>query len=144
MAKIFKNLMGQSGIDLQIYSQSVNRRPLSSSKATRKAQNMPHGLVNAILYGSNDLCDPVGEYLGTCGIFLQDPVHNDRDVLYRNPQLLAGTNDPLLISQLVLDTSSNVESSFLRATGDIFAEISSDDHLSLTEAPDAVNTELYR
>lgn len=103
---------------------------------------MSQSLINAIIYGPEELCEPVGEYLTKCGIFLQDPLQNDRDVAYRNPHLLSGTEEVVLISEIAID-SSDSQAKGLDNPHDLFSELSKDDHLSLTEAPCAVCTELY-
>lgn len=142
-AKIFANLLDENGVLIQMYSRNTSKRSILKTKGIKKSgSRMSQSLINAIIYGPEELCDPVGEYLTKCGIFLQDPVQNDRDVAYRNPHILSRTEEIILISELAIETSES-QTKGLDNPQDLFSELSKDDHLSLTEAPNAVCTELY-
>lgn len=128
---------------IQIYSRNTGRRPGLKPKGGKKAKKKTsQSLVNAIIYGPEELCEEVGKYLTKCGIFLQDPLQNDRDVIYKNPHILSRDEEVVLISELTIDTS-DAQSKGFDSSGDLFSQLSKDDHLSLTEAPDVISTELY-
>jgi hypothetical protein len=98
--------------------------------------------MNAIIYGPDELCDAVGRYLTKCGIYLQDPLSCDGDYKYSNPHILSRTEEIVMTSSLInLNLAADAEQ--LALSEGLFAELSADDHLSLTEAPDAINTPLY-
>lgn len=143
MAKIFVNLLTQEGIVIQIYSRNTSRRPSFKEKWNKRTvQRISQSLINAVIYGPLELCEEVDEYLTKCGIFLQDPVQNDRDVIYKNPHILLGDEEVDLISQLRIDMS-DIQVKGFNSQGDLFSQLSEDDHLSLTEATDAINTDVY-
>jgi SWI/SNF-related matrix-associated actin-dependent regulator of chromatin subfamily A3 len=142
-AKIFVNLLAEDGVLIQIYSRNTSRRPILRGKGGKKSGlRTSQSLINAIIYGPEALCEPMGEYLTKCGIFLQDPVQNDRDVVYKNPHILSRSEEVGLISELTIETSDS-QGKGLENPHDLFSELSKDDHLSLTEAPSDVLTELY-
>jgi len=142
-AKIFTNLLAENGVLIQIYSRNTPRRPGPRGKGSKKAgPRTLQSLINAIIYGPDALCQAMGDYLTKCGIFLQDPLQNDRDVVYRNPHILSRSEEIVLISELKIETSDG-QSKGLENPHDLFSELSKDDHLSLTEAPSEVSTELY-
>jgi hypothetical protein len=140
-AKIFANLLTQEGIIIQIYSRNTGRRPGFKAKGKKAKQKTSQSLINAIIYGPEELCEEVGKYLTKCGIFLQDPLQNDRDVRYKNPHILSRVEEVVLISELTIDTSEAQVKGLDQS--DLFSQLSKDDHLSLTEAPDVISTPLY-
>jgi hypothetical protein len=142
-AKIFANLLTEQGIAFQMYSQNVGRKPTSKVKGGKKCgSRTSQSLINVIIYGPAELCEPVGEYLTKCSIFLQDPVQSDRDVFYKNPHILSRAEKPILISELSIATA-DVQVQEFDTSQDIFSQLSNDDHLTLTEAPSDIRTELY-
>jgi SWI/SNF-related matrix-associated actin-dependent regulator of chromatin subfamily A3 len=137
------NLLAEDGVHIQMYSRNTGKRPILKVKGSKKSgSRISQSLINAIIYGPEELCEPVGEYLTKCGIFLQDPVQNDRDVVYRNPHILSRSEEVVLISELTIETSDS-QAKGLDNPQDLFSGLSKDDHLSLTEAPRSVYTELY-
>jgi hypothetical protein len=131
------NLAGQAGINFQIWCKPIGRQGTS-----KKTVNDIQYVVNVIIYGPQDICDDTGDYLRRCGIFLQDPVHCNRDVTYQNPHLLARSDN--LVSTFSLQTANNEPRlETVDSSEDIFSQLSSDDHLPLTEAPQSIATPLY-
>jgi SWI/SNF-related matrix-associated actin-dependent regulator of chromatin subfamily A3 len=141
-AKILINL-GSEGITFQISCRASNRRAASGKKGSRKVgANEAQYVMNAIIYGPEGLCDAVGLYLTKCGVYLQDPQNCDGDYIYANPHILSRTEDIIMTSSIkALTASTDVEQ--LELNEGLFAELSADDHLALTEAPDAINKPLY-
>jgi SWI/SNF-related matrix-associated actin-dependent regulator of chromatin subfamily A3 len=143
-AKILSNLSTEEGIRFQIYCRTISRRAASGKKGSRKpGANELQYVMNTIIYGPEDLCNEVGLYLAKCGVYLQEPIECDRVVLYSNPQFLSRTGERVMTDQLgIMNTIAELER--IIAQDDIFSELSCDDHLSLTDAPDAIGTPLYR
>ena len=144
IAEILSSIGSKDGIELQIYCRTINRRAALGKKGSPKTrENGWQYLMNTIIYGPKGLRDNVGDYLLECRIYLQDPVDCDRNVLYSNPQCLCRTGDRIMTYELAsLNAAPDVEKAI--SQDDIFSELSCDDHLSLTEAPDAIDTTLYR
>ena len=142
-AKILTSLGSYPEINLQVFSRPINRRAISGKRGGRKPGiNELQYVLDAIIYGPEDLCDTVGEYLTKCGICLQDPFGADKDVPYRNPHILSRTQVITLTSSLQ-NTIVMPEIENVAPTDDFFSTFSSDDHIQLTEAPDAIATPLY-
>lgn len=63
-------------------------------------------LVNVIVYGPKEFCKGVGNYLVKYKMFLQDPLRCDRDVSYHSPHLLSLTQEVVMTSSFVEDTTT--------------------------------------
>ena len=97
--------------------------------------------MNVTVFGPADLGDVVGKYFAKCRMHLQDP-RSDRDVIYRNPHILAEDDDVVMTSSLLKsDAVADVED--MISEEDLFSKLSSDDHLCLTEASEDIKTPLY-
>lgn len=132
------------GICFQIYCRTINRRAAQGKKGSRKVgANELQYVMNTIIYGPEDLCDDVGSYLIRCGVYLQEPLECDRVVLYSNPQFLSRGDERVMTDQLG-NLNSAAELEKFISQDDIFSELSCDDHLACTEAPEAIGTPLYR
>ena len=142
-AKLLANLSSEDGISFQLYCRTINRRAARGKKGRRKVgANELQYVMNAIIYGPPKLCNAVGMYLTKCGVHLQDPLHCDADYKYTNPHILSRSDDIVMTSSLVaLNAITDVEQ--LALGEDLFAELSADDHLPPTEAPESVQTPLY-
>ena len=101
-AKILANLRTEEGIVFRIYCRTINRRAAPGKKGERKVGATENQFVmNTIIFGLRDFCDPVGAYLTKCGVFLQDPLNCDGDFVYSNPQILSRTNEIVMTSELI-------------------------------------------
>jgi hypothetical protein len=141
-SKILANLRSE-GIEFQIYCRAINRRAAQGKKGARKVRaNELQYVMNAIIFGLEELCDDVGLYLMKCGVYLQDPLHCDGDYRYTNPHILSRSEEiTMTLSLLALNASPSVEQVAL--SSDLFADLSADDYLPFTETPDAISTPLY-
>lgn len=112
----------------EMIGQSKKRKTASSSRIC----------LSIIIYGAVHLFEDVGAFLQSSGMFLQDPVGCNRNVIYRNPHRLSGLdpdapmtcqNDakPVVCS---LDVNSNSVDFLARfESGDTLPE--TEGHLSL-------------
>jgi len=144
VAEIISNIDMKQDIKFQIYCKATNKRASILKKGTRKpGANELQYVMNAIIYGPEELCDPVGEYLTKCGICLQSPLLCDRDVPYQNPQVLCRAKE-LIMTFTLQDNNFPTEVAKVD-TSDRFSALTSnvDDHLKVTEAPDVIVTSLY-
>lgn len=98
------------------------------------------GSLNVILYGPKDLADDVGDFVGKCGYYLQDPSGCDRDVPYCNPQCLSSLDGDLPMT-FDLHQHYHVDN-FTRATNDIFSGFETTEVLAQTRTPSALRTQL--
>ena len=143
-ADILNSIGLGDGIQFQTYCRIITQRLAMGKKSSRKpGENELQYVMNTITYGPEDLRDIVGNYLLRCGIYLQDPVDCDRNVIYSNPQVLCRTGERITTNELAsLNPVPEVEKFF--SQDDIFSKLSSDDYLPLIEPPDAIRTTLYR
>jgi hypothetical protein len=142
-AKILEKLVSDEDIKFQISCRTINRRAAPGKKGKRKpGANELQYVMNTIIYGPAELGDAVGQFLAKCGIFLQDPLNCDRDVVYLNPHILSRTEEIVTTFSLV-SFNDTPEIEQLISQEDLFSELSSDSHLALTDAPDAIETPLY-
>jgi hypothetical protein len=142
-AKILVSIGREKGINFQIYCRSVARGAFLGKKKTKKGA-IPGSqfLMNIVLFGPEELCEVVGKYFAKCGIHLQDP-QCDRDVVYHNPHILS-KNEKVVMTSSFSQRDSSADDENMICEEDIFSKLSNDDHLPLTEAPDAIQTRLYR
>lgn len=105
--------------------------------------------LSLIIYGSMELCEPVGDFASECNIVLQDPTKPVRNVMYKNPHLLMEP-DEKLVSTLALsdagvvhEIETVVSKDGLKslAAADLFPENVIFDE---TEAPWQIRTSLLR
>jgi len=98
----------------------------------------------AIIYGPKSISEDVGDWLAEYGLFLQDPMHCDRNVLYENPHLLHEDDDePVMTFSLKLHTSV-VHTETLKVAPNLFEILNQEHQLAETEQPAAVSTPLHR
>ena len=99
--------------------------------------------VFVILYGPMDLFEGIGEYLQKCAVYLQDPLHCDRNVLYRNPHRLSEPDGEVRMTQQGSKQQAiNIET--IQEQQDPFAELETTEPQPETEGPSALATALYR
>jgi SWI/SNF-related matrix-associated actin-dependent regulator of chromatin subfamily A3 len=144
IAEIISSIDSKDGIRLQIYCRTINRRAAQGKKGSRKTREKEcQYVMNTIIYGPENLHNNVGDYLAACRIYLQDPIDCDRNVQYSNPQFLCRAGGRVMTYEFAsLNAAPRVEK--IISQDDIFSQLSCDDYLSLTEAPDPINTTLYR
>lgn len=143
-AKIVVSLLSEPSIVFQIICRTLNRRAILTKKGTRKpGTNDLQYVIDIILYGPKEFADSTGGYLTKCGIYLQDPLNCNRDVAYMNPHLISRGDVRVMTSSLCsIDSAFDSAQAILHS--DIFSKLSSDEHLSLTDAPNTIMTSLYR
>jgi SWI/SNF-related matrix-associated actin-dependent regulator of chromatin subfamily A3 len=95
----------------------------------------------ANLYGPMEIFDDVGEFLQDNDQYLQDPKGCDRNVQYRNPQMMAGLDD---IPQWTFNFNSPPDNCEMlqEATG-LMDRLQTDEILAESETPPALKTSLY-
>ncbi len=76
-------------------------------------------------------------------MYLQDPLHCDRNIPYRNPHLLSGLDDPPVTTFALMSSCVPIESKALTRP-DLHALLKNEDPLQETDAPNIVATPLYR
>ena len=146
LGKILRTLTAEDHIELQLYFHSKDDET-SNGKRNLKAQVKSAGspaLLHAIIYGPLRCYNEVGDFLSECGLYLQDPVRCDRDVLYCNPHLLS-CSDEERVTTFQLNTiqdSCQIEES--GAPQDLFELLRSEKLLPETEPSPFLVTKLYR
>jgi SWI/SNF-related matrix-associated actin-dependent regulator of chromatin subfamily A3 len=126
-------------VQLQIHLTNAFESFQRSSRRSKKKHAIPMLLAN--LYGSMDVFDDVGDFLQDNNQYLQDPQGCDRNVLYRNPHMMAGLDD---ISQWTSDFDSPVdESEMLEEARGLMDGLQTDEILAERETPPLLKTPLH-
>ena len=95
----------------------------------------------ANLYGLMGIFDDVGGFLQDNDQYLQDPKGCDRNVQYRNPQMMAGLDD---IPKWTSDFDSPLDHcENLQEATSLMDSLQTDEVLAESETPPALKTVLY-
>lgn len=100
--------------------------------------------LNAIIFGTKDLLEVVGEHLSKYQMYLQDPVGCGRGVLYRNPHLLSPESEGPIMTDSFDSPLGNLEIEKCEAGPDLLVQLMEEETPLLeTEAPAIVKTALF-
>lgn len=101
--------------------------------------------LNIILYGPPELEEAMGQFLSQQRMYLQDPLHCDRNVPYRNPHIVPPEDESILMTGSLKEPLGNLEIERLDAGPDLLARLMTDEvPLPETEGPNIVKTPLFR
>jgi hypothetical protein len=101
-------------------------------------------ILCVVLYGPKSISEDVGSWLADYGLFLQDPFHCDRNVLYHNPHLLCeDSHEPVMTSSFKLHAPS-MHMETLKVAPNLFELLNQDRNLMETEQPSLIGTLLYK
>jgi SWI/SNF-related matrix-associated actin-dependent regulator of chromatin subfamily A3 len=139
---VLSKLVNQNGIELQC---RLNTQDFTMSRTRRDGLAKPSKIaITVIVYGPMDLLDAVGDFLVQCELFLQDPVGCDRNVRYRNPQSLWGTDDSEIRMAQVETPTINCNFDVFRNASDLLEGFEYEEELSEAEQPLSLQTVLHR
>jgi hypothetical protein len=135
-----------AGCTLQLHCQSspVSSVEESIYQKSRRAGDEAVTNLNIIIYGPALLSDPLGEWLLDNVLFLQDPINCEKDVMYKNPQLLREDDEEFITTFSLCSHLQNFDVEKMETRPDLFELLNTEHHLTETEAPPAVLTPLYR
>jgi SWI/SNF-related matrix-associated actin-dependent regulator of chromatin subfamily A3 len=139
--KIIHGFMQEDSMDLQV-SCVVKAQRSAAKRKPGLPTICPVGTLSVIIYGPLRMFDEVGEYMGTCGLFLQDPKKCDRNVRYRNPHRMSGLSEhaPWTLEQQ-MDEITILRETVQRSI-DYLAEVDAKQNLPETSTPHCLKTEL--
>jgi len=132
--QVLATLAGDGDIELQL-------RCLIGGEARRTQSKKAVGSLEVILYGPRSRAGHVGDFVGKCRYYLQDPSGCTRNVIYFNPQRLASL-DGYLPMTFDLEQHQPYAMDNLHAANDILANFETTDALGQAETPRALRTEL--
>ncbi|KAH8588455.1 SNF2 family N-terminal domain-containing protein [Bisporella sp. PMI_857] len=134
-----------AGCTLQLHCQSspVSSVEESIYQKSRRAGDEAVTNLNIIIYGPALLSDPLGEWLLDNVLFLQDPINCEKDVMYKNPQLLREDDEEFITTFSLCSHLQNFDVEKMETRPDLFELLNTEHHLTETEAPPAVLTPLY-
>ena len=101
-------------------------------------------MLCVIIYGPSSLKDDIGEFATERGLYLQDPMHCDRDVPYQNPHLLSRDDDMIVMTSSLNFEENGLQIEEMVAPPDPWALLKSDSPLLETEGSSLLRTKLYR
>ncbi|KAH8650675.1 SNF2 family N-terminal domain-containing protein [Tricladium varicosporioides] len=128
-AKILRALGEERSISTQLYCQI---------KPDRNSAEL-----SAIIYGTPEMFEPIGNFAQECGMYLQDPLHWDRKVRYCNPHRMFSFDEALATSSLT-DDPAPLHLEEVASNADLWSEFESNEELPETEGPSIVSTILLR
>ena len=141
--KIMQVLHSEEQLSIQLYCQmSMDCGP--SYRRRKVAASGGMATLSAVIYGLPTAFEDVGNFIEECGMFLQDPLHCDRNVRYQNPHRLSGPEDKIVMTlPPVLDAiCPKVEE--IETPQDLFSGLGDSEVLLETAAPDEIKTSLHR
>ncbi|KAK0110161.1 hypothetical protein ONS95_002813 [Cadophora gregata] len=113
-------------------------------KRKRRVRHKQSWTLRVILYGPPDLEDIIGQFLSGQKIYLQDPVHCDRCVPYRNPHVIQPATGEVLRTNMFEPHAANLEIERLEASSDLLSQLMGNAvQLPETEPSDIVKTTLF-
>jgi len=132
-------------IDTQLYCHSNTVfQGGNVPQGRRRGRPLHSWALNAIIFGTEDLVEVIGELLSKYQMYLQDPVGCERSVLYRNPHLLSPESEEYVIADAFDSLLGNLEIEKLEAGPDLLAQLMEEElPLLETEAPAIVKTPLF-
>ena len=143
-AEILRVLLAHEALGVQLYCETMRAEQPPTArrhKGTRAADRL---VLSVVLYGPKEMFEVIGDFFTKCSLYLQDPLHCDRNVPYHNPHLLSSSiQEPVLTSSFLSnDVAVSVED--LNSSPDLFSLLKSE--LTLPEAvtPNCLETALHR
>ncbi|KAL8919004.1 MAG: hypothetical protein Q9172_005181 [Xanthocarpia lactea] len=146
LSKVVRVLANDPDIVLQAFIERLPSKEQPRARSKQKStQSTSYSLsLSVILYGSPLLSERLGDFLNQSSIFMQRPLHADRNVPYRNPQSLSGQDEDAPFTMDLKDHTSSSELEVLIQSADLAVALETNATLPETEAPACIQTVLYR
>ena len=151
VAQVLRCLDEDENFEIQAFCQFV-REPLAGIRCQPKQpqpQEQNSLVLNVNIYGTVQLYDGIGAFLMEVGLFLQTPEYCNKNVEYRNPQLLTRVGStPIMTFSLPTNGSIGdcglVQEEFIDASNLMALLLQNTPHLEETESPATLITKLHR
>lgn len=103
------------------------------------------GIMWVTIYGCREIAEDLGDTLQMIGVYLQDPIHAEKDVIYWNPHKFKNI-DGLRTSHLKATWQSSIHAQSSRdlGTADFLNRFVSEDNLPETQGSALLRTRLKR
>ncbi|KAL8784379.1 MAG: hypothetical protein Q9195_009075 [Heterodermia aff. obscurata] len=143
----------QAELSVQIFADCTIRAPIPSTKTgfskqpckPQRGDSRLPSEVYVVLYGRPCQFENVGKFAGACNLFLQHPVHCDRNVPYRNPHCLSPRHDETTLTyDLGVTFSSDHYSDTPSNPIDLFTDGEDRARLEEADSPNDLHTTLYK
>lgn len=141
-------------LELQVFAGGIStaasdasRECTNTSGRSRQPRLTPSLGLSVIIYGPSNLAENVRLFASRCNVYLQRPLHCDRNVPYKNPQSLSPENaDTIYTSSLndVYDMEILSDSGMFLNPIDLFADSTEQETLADAASPQALHTVLYK
>lgn len=145
--KILRALAAREGITIQLYSQTRCKDVILGRKKRRVIDKNQERFASlcVVIYGPFKYFEAIGDFISGCGMFLQDPLHCDRNVTYRNPHLMSRPGEePRTTFSPIAARNATQTVTEIDVRPDLCTLLRSEYPLPETEPPAAVITNLYR
>jgi hypothetical protein len=136
----------QAGCILQLFAEYSKPSPPTRTDASEiGTRGIGSGVnLSAIIYGQEPLSSTLGEWLSDWGLFLQDPLHCEKNVPYKNPHLLCEDEEETFTTFDITERLKHVIIEHVVVRPDLFELLNEENHLPETDAPPCILTPLYR
>ena len=136
-----KALMEEDDIEIQIFC-TIDEQQKSLTKNNVYAQ-LTDCRLSIIIYGPDELFEGIGNFFQHHGLFLQDPLGCDRNVVYRNPHRLSSTDPARCPFTFELDQPQPQDHlGDVQIVDDILEALNTESNLKEAEEPSGLRTEL--
>ncbi|KAL8857777.1 MAG: hypothetical protein Q9178_005677, partial [Gyalolechia marmorata] len=145
LSRVVQVLANDPDIILQAFIERLPSKEQPRARSKQKStQSTSYSLsLSVILYGSPLLSERLGDFLNQSSIFVQRPLHADRNVPYRNPQSLSGQDEDVPFTMDLQVHTSSSEFEVLVQSADLAVALETSVTLPETEAPVCIRTVLY-
>lgn len=90
------------------------------------------------------MSDTIGDFISQCDMYLQDPLHCERNVPYQNPHILFPLKEELVLTASLVATPISVSIEPIVVRPDLFDLLKSERLYPEAEQPEDLKTSLYR
>jgi hypothetical protein len=144
-SKTLQSIEEMELLALQLYcTVKIPEEAPKRKTADKEKKQQPRVSLSVIIYGPFELHEDVGESFTECQLYLQDPIHCDRDVKYLNPHILSDTTQEPVMTSSITPGAILIQVENVTASLDLFTILRNEDTLEESASPIALNTILYR
>jgi hypothetical protein len=150
VAEVLQCLDEDENFEVQAFYQFVEELDANIRLRPKELQSQKQRslVLNVNIYGAPNFYDGLGAFLTEVDLFLQTPENCDKNVEYRNPQLLTRpSSTPImtisLSANMIMDDCSILESDGVIDTSNLRVLLQNTPHLEETPSPVSLATKLH-
>ena len=137
-------LDSRDSILLQLYCRAKHKQTGWEGRNSKALERDYELLLYVVIYGPCEQSEAVSNFVSACELYLQDPLHCDRNVVYQNPHLLSRADQEPLMTFALYPSGIPLYVEEFTASQDPLSLLRSERTLPETIAPAPIATPLYR